>query len=237
MTPTFEMFSLQHISTLLIFMAVTAIIIVYGKRTEEPLRSDIGMMIAGITFSTLLLDAVYKLVFGTFNIYEDLPFFLCDLVAFILPFILYYRNRKWIGILYFWALGGTLQAIITPDLKEGFPTFHFFRYFIGHAGIIMAILYTVIVRGIRIGWQDFILAVIYAQVYLVAVHMINHMLGSNYSYTMAKPPGGSILDVMGPWPWYLLAGEGLMLVLFLLLLLPFLLTAPAAGQREVEETE
>ncbi len=237
MTPTFEMFSLQHISTLLIFIAVTAIIIVYGKRTEEPLRSDIGMMIAGITFSTLLLDAVYKLVFGTFNIYEDLPFFLCDLVAFILPFILYYRNRKWIGILYFWALGGTLQAIITPDLKDGFPTFHFFRYFIGHAGIIMAILYTVIVRRIRIGWQDFILAVIYAQVYLVAVHLINYMLGSNYSYTMAKPPGGSILDVMGPWPWYLLAGEGLMLVLFLLLLLPFLLTAPAAGQREVEETE
>jgi len=234
MTPGFELFSFQHITTLLIFIALTAIVIVQGNRTDEPLKSDIGMMIAGITFSTLILDAVYKLVFGTFSIFEDLPFFMCDLVAFVLPFILYFRNRKWIGILYFWALGGTLQALLTPDLKDGFPTFHFFRYFIGHAGIIMAILYTVIVRKIQIGWQDFIRAVIYAQVYLICVHMINHLIGSNYGYTMAKPPGGSILDLMGPWPWYILAGEGLMLVLFLLLLAPFLLI-PAAKRHQENE--
>jgi hypothetical integral membrane protein (TIGR02206 family) len=116
-----------------------------------------------------------------------------------------------------------MQALITPDIREGFPSFEFFRYFIAHAGIIVAILYTVMVRKIRIGWPDFINAVIYAQVYLVVIHLINHVLGSNYGYTMQKPPGDSILDLMGPWPWYIFWGELLMIGLYLLLILPFIL--------------
>lgn len=72
--------------------------------------------------------------------------------------------------------------------------------------------------------QDFLNAIIYAQVYLVGVHMLNQVMGSNYGYTMGKPPGPSVLDLMGPWPWYLLWGEILMIILYLLLFLPFLLT-------------
>lgn len=223
MSPTFETFSAQHLSTLFIFGLITYAVIRKGKAAEEPEKTDIGIVIAGLTFSTLIIDAIVKLFYGTFDIYSDLPFFLCDLVAMFLPFVLLYQNRKWIGILYFWALAGTMQAIITPDLEDGFPSFHFFRYFIGHAGIIIAILYTVIVHKIDITWQDFINAVIYAQVYLVGVHMINIMMSSNYGYTMHKPPGGSVLDFMGPWPWYILVGELLMVSLYLLLMVPFIL--------------
>ncbi|HQW26692.1 MAG TPA: hypothetical protein PLV75_12055, partial [Saprospiraceae bacterium] len=56
--------------------------------------------------------------------------------------------------------------------------------------------------------------------------MINQILSSNYGYTMQKPPGASILDLMGPWPWYILWGEFLMVFLYLLLLAPFLLWPP-----------
>jgi hypothetical integral membrane protein (TIGR02206 family) len=238
MTPGFESFSTQHFSTLLVFGAITHLIIKKGLVTEEPEKTHIGLVIAGLTFSTLIIDAIVKLAFGTFDIYSDLPFFMCDLVAMFLPFVLLNQNRKWIGILYFWALAGTMQALITPDLKDGFPSFHFFRYFIGHAGIIIAILYTVIVKKIDIGWQDFIQAVIYAQVYLIGVHMINLLMGSNYGYTIQKPPGTSILDFMGPWPWYILWGEFIMVALFLLLLFPFVVrpgkTGGKASSSEVE---
>ena len=166
------------------------------------------------------------MAYGSFDILVDLPFFMCDLVAMILPFIILSENRKWIGILYFWALAGTMQALITPDVEAGFPSFDFFRYFIGHASIIIAVLYTVILKKVRIGWPDFLNAIIYAQGYLVAVHMINQILSSNYGYTMQKPPGASILDLMGPWPWYILWGEFLMVFLYLLLLAPFLLWPP-----------
>ncbi len=222
MTHGFQTFSAQHFITLFALGSITYLTIQKGRVAEEPFKTDLGLIIAGLTCSTILVDAIYKLGFHTFDYLVDLPFFLCDIVALALPFILYRQNRKWIGILYFWALAGTLQALLTPDIEDGFPSFHFFRYFLGHAGIIISVLYTIIVHRIRIGWQDFTNAIVYAQVYLVGVHLINHLLGSNYAYTMQKPPGPSILDMMGPWPWYILGGEFLMVILFLLLMLPFM---------------
>ena len=127
----FESFSAEHLTTLLAFGMITYVAIRKGKVAEEPVKSNIGLMIAGLAFSTLLMDAIVKMAYGSFDILVDLPFFMCDLVAMILPFIILSENRKWIGILYFWSLAGTMQALITPDVEAGFPSFYFFRYFIG----------------------------------------------------------------------------------------------------------
>jgi hypothetical integral membrane protein (TIGR02206 family) len=222
MNTEFQTFSQQHYSVLLVIGLLAFIIIRIGRKLEEPARSDFGLQLAGITCATVILDTIVKLFFGTYDYLVDLPFFLCDVVALLLPFVIAFKKRKWIGIFYFWALAGTLQAILTPDLSDGFPSFHFFRYFIGHAGIILTVLYVVVIDRVRISWQDFIHAIIYAQVYLVIVHMINHLLGSNYAYTMQKPPGASVLDLLGSWPWYIFFGEGIMILLFLFLMIPFI---------------
>lgn len=218
----FQSFSLQHFWALFACGLVTYTAIRKGKEADEETKTNIALVLAGLTFSTIVIEAMIKGSEGTYDYLNDLPLFLCDLVAVLLPFILYSRNRKWIGILYFWAMAGTIQALITPDLKDGFPSFHFFRYFLTHSGIVAAILFTVVVWKIRISWKDFFNAILYAQIYLVAIHLINQLLGSNYTYTMHKPYGPTILDLMGAWPWYILWGECLMVILFLLLMVPFL---------------
>ena len=228
----FQSFSAQHFVTLFALGGITYAAIRRGKMVDEPWKTDIGLIIAGLTFSTVLIDTIYKLWVGTYDILVDLPFFLCDLVALLLPVILYRQNRKWIGILYFWALAGTMQALLTPEIEDGFHSIHYFRYFLGHAGIIAAVLYTIVIHRIRITWQDFVNAILYAQGYLVIVHIINQGLGSNYAYTMQKPPGPSILDFLGAWPWYILWAEVVMIVMFLLLMIPFAISSKGANKGE-----
>ena len=48
-------------------------------------------------------------------------------------------------------------------------------------------------------------------------------------FLRAKPVTGSALDLLGPWPWYILSVEGMGLALFLLLYLPFRKAAPDAS--------
>ena len=56
---------------------------------------------------------------------------------------------------------------------------------------------------------------------LVTVGTVNFLTGGNYMFLARKPETASLLDVLGPYPWYLLSLEAVALLLFLVLYLPF----------------
>jgi len=55
----------------------------------------------------------------------------------------------------------------------------------------------------------------------LAIYFANLIFGSNYMYLNAKPPGTTLYSILGPWPWYILSLEGVILVLFSALMIPF----------------
>ncbi|MDQ3017075.1 MAG: TIGR02206 family membrane protein [Bacteroidota bacterium] len=222
MTKGFHSFSFEHFGALAILVLLTFGAIYFGRRGGDITKGRIGFGIAMASFGVLWIDLIYRLISDTLRISDDLPLFLCDLVACLLPFFIYKRNRTWMGVLYFWSIAGTAQALLTPDLKEGFPSFEYLRYFIMHGCIVAAVIYYVVVWRLRMDWIDFLRAIVYVQVYLICIHLFNLVIGTNYSYTLAKPAGPTALDLMGEWPVYILTAELLMVVLFLLLMLPFL---------------
>jgi hypothetical integral membrane protein (TIGR02206 family) len=216
----FEAYTWQHLLPLVFFSLAGFLLIRNAKGWSERTQTRVGFITSLIVLAFMVGGSIIKLSRGTFDYTDDLPLYLCRLIAWALPVVMWYRNKFWAGIFYFWVLAGTLQGLITPDLAEGFPDYFYFRYWVLHAGLVIATLYAVLVFKVQIKWQHFWLAIGFAQVYIIIIHIINVAIGSNYSYTIRKPPG-SILDFMGPWPWYILAGEGVMVILFLLLMIPW----------------
>ena len=57
--------------------------------------------------------------------------------------------------------------------------------------------------------------------YTAFVDCFNWLTSSDYMYLAAIPTHGSLLSVLGPWPWYTLSGAAVALVLLLILNAPF----------------
>jgi hypothetical integral membrane protein (TIGR02206 family) len=149
------------------------------------------------------------------------PLQLCDAAIFIAAFALVLRNQLLVEVTYFWGLAGTLQALITPDLPQHFPSFPFFQYYVAHGGIVTAALFLVI--GLR-QWprRDAVFRVIAITIaYVLLVGAVDAVTGANYMYLRSKPPTASLFDVMGPWPWYLAEAGVLGIALLFILEAPF----------------
>ena len=152
-----------------------------------------------------------------------LPLGLCDMGTFVAAAALWWRTPLLVEITYFWGLGGTLQALLTPELDASsrFPTYFYFQYYINHGGIVLAACFLVV--GLNLvprPWAVLrLIAITFG--YLVVVAGIDVVTGGDYLYLRAPPPTVSLLNVLGPWPWYIPSMIGLGVVLLLILNSPF----------------
>ena len=132
-----------------------------------------------------------------------LPMHLCDWAAIAAAIALIWPRQKSYELAYFWAFGGTLQALLTPELAAGFPDIRFIIFFVSHDAVIAAVIYLLIVHRLRphlssiprvIGWSLF---------YMAFAFSIDMIAGTNFGYLREKPFTHSLFDLMAPWPWYL----------------------------------
>jgi hypothetical integral membrane protein (TIGR02206 family) len=65
------------------------------------------------------------------------------------------------------------------------------------------------------------LAVVVTTCWAAAMLAFNELAGTNYGFLNAKPAPGSVLDLLGPWPWYLLAEVALVFSLWALMTWPW----------------
>ena len=70
-----------------------------------------------------------------------LPMNLCDWATIVVTISLLFPNQWSYELAYFWALGGTLQALITPALALDFPDPAFVIFFALHGGVIVSVLF------------------------------------------------------------------------------------------------
>lgn len=220
----FVLFGFEHILAILAFAIFGYILINWAKTVSKEKQFKIGNIFAYSMSITIVFWTFLKIYNRGFDIKHDLPFHLCNFIALLLPVLTITRKKIYYEILLFWIFAGTSQAIITPDIKNGFPHFHFLKYWIIHAGLIVFILYITHIYNMRPTLKSVFKSFLALQAYFILMLIINKITGANYFYINRKPEGASILDYLGDWPYYILVGEIILLPYFLIIYLPFYLT-------------
>lgn len=191
------------------------------QRPGRPARL-VGRAISVVLVVDAITYVLYPVFAGGWSARRYLPLNLCD-VALVVAAITCTRPRWQLGVelTYFWGLAGTLQGVLTPDLTVSFPDIEFFEFVVGHVAIVIAALYLVV--GLRCEPRRGSVARVFAitVAYTALVGVFDRLAGANYMYLAHIPRRTSLLSVLGPWPWYILSGAGVAIVLFVVLDSPF----------------
>ena len=228
--------STEHLIAVAAIVVITAALVVTAR-----LRPGAWARVACIALAAILVGAEvgwWAFLVATHatnaELASALPLQLCDTAIFIAALALVLRKQLLVEVTYFWGLAGTIQAVITPDLPQHFPTFPFFQYYIAHGGIVAAALFLVVGLGQWPG-RDAVLRVAFiTTLFALLVGVIDAATGANYMYLRRKPDSATMLDLLGPWPFYIAWAALVAAALLLILDAPFRLlrartNAPGRG--------
>lgn len=223
MTQPFVFMGPSHVTAIALTFAAPIVLTTLsrGVRTislDKSIRWLLAAMIA-VNWALWMALLYFK---GWLNIGNEIPLNLCDWATVATFVALLAPTQRRYELAYFWALCGTLQAIISPDCVYDFPDAQFVLFFVYHGGIIAAVLYLTVGTGMRPYLSSFPRVIGWSLFYAAVAGTADTVLGTNYGFLRAKPDHATILDAFSPWPWYLpelvLAGLAFMIVVYL----PFL---------------
>lgn len=218
----FVLFSTQHWIAIGFIILTGLVLILSQRHAGEKSRRVVRYTLAALLVINESTWQLWNLFTDQWSIQTMLPFHLCSALVWLSAYMLVTRNRTIYEFAYLIGIAGALQAVLTPDLGQyAFPHYRFFQVFISHGIIIIAALFMTLVEGYRPTWHSVKKVAIYGNLYLVAVYLLNLLIGSNYLFIAHKPETASLLDVLPPWPIYILIIEALAAVFILLFYAPF----------------
>ena len=213
-----KLFGPLHL-TLLAAIALLGVLLVLLCRRVEQVRRPIRLLL-GIGL------ALNELVWWRFRYSQEgvhlrnLPLQLCDVTLWMTSLACITLAPALVEFAYFAGFAGAAMALLTPDLWRPWPEYPAIYFFVAHGGIVVGIAVLVMGRiaPLRHGavWRAFGMLLAYAAL----LGLFNAISGANYMYLCRKPANPSLLDMLGPWPVYPVAGALAGLALFWLLWLP-----------------
>ncbi len=215
-TPSFAQFSTTHFMAIgVLCFSIILLLISRKKWSVKPMsRQRIERLFALSLAVMEVLYHVWLIRIGRWDLSNSLPLELCSISLIIAIVLLWTGNRRLIDFVFFAGIGGALQAMATPVLDVGFPHFRYFHFFYSHIGIILTALYFTWMKGYRPSFKGIIKTMVILNVLLPLIFGVNALFRGNYMFLREKPANGSLLDYLGPYPWYILSLEGIAFMMF-----------------------
>lgn len=213
-------FSAFHLAIVAAVPAAGAALAAWA-RVRPGASRPIRLALAGAIAAYELAWYGYTVAAGWFRPPHGLPLDLCDVVLWLTVYALV-TLRPWaLDLVFYFGLAGSGMAILTPDVGAPFPSVPALAFFLAHGGVVAAILFLVLSGKLRPRPGSWWRALAWGNAYAAAVFVFDLFFGTNYMYLREKPSAPSLLDWLGPWPWYILGAEVVAVVLLALLYLPF----------------
>lgn len=221
----FQFYSVSHNTALIIIAALILMLYLFrhvfkSKSLDPYIRYSMAVFL--VLFEIALYIWYFR--FNQWSADATLPFQLCSMTFMLSIIMLISKNYAVYEFIYFAGLGGAAQALLTPAaILSDFPNFTYYYFFIAHGGIVLTCLYMTWVIGYRPRFKSIWKTMLILNLYMGFAVIINKLTGGNYLFISHKPAEASLLDYLGPWPWYIVSMEAAALVIFIILYLPFAL--------------
>jgi len=221
--PEFHAWGPSHLTVIFLTVGLPFLLALIVHRTKSRvLERSICFAISALLLINYVAYVIVARQFGVNHWYKVLPLQLCDWAMLVIIVALWTGNRRWLEVAYFWGIGGTLQAIITPNLQFGFPDLRFISFFVAHSGIIVGIVFLMLIYGFRPRAIGVLRTFVWTEIYFVVAFTIDLLTGENYGFLLHKPEAASLLNFLSDSrPLYLLEFHGLAFLFFSVLYVPF----------------
>ena len=222
MIASFARFGPAHITAIGLTFIIPLVLSALARFDQSgSMNCVVGFVFAAILVINKIIGVTFLSRDGEITVASLVPMHLCDWAAITAVITLLHPNQWTYELCYFWALGGTFQALLTPDLREGFPHPQFISFFTQHGVVLAAVVYTTLAMKLRPVPESIIRVLAWSAVYLIVAVGVNLLLGTNFGYLRAKPEQSSLMDYLAPWPFYIIELGLLAILLCLAFYLPF----------------
>ena len=216
-------FAFAHLVALGIVGAVTAACafgVRSGPRAAATIRGILAVTLPLALLLLMILDARAGVSWRSYA-----PLQLCDVAVPLAVVALLTRHPLAFELTYAWSIAGTLPALLTPDVAEGFPHWRWLLYFAQHGGLVVA-AGTLVAMGLRPRAWTPLRALLWLNVVALGIGAVDWVSGANFMYLRQKPGTATPLDWFGPWPLYIVTCEWIALAVFCVACAPLRLFRP-----------
>jgi hypothetical integral membrane protein (TIGR02206 family) len=216
----FHLFGPLHLAILVANLAVPAGL-AFVTRRYWSCAAATRIALASILAADGLSWHLYRYFAQGVGFPDILPLEMCDIAFWLTVIALLTLEEHIFELAYYWGLAGSGMATITPYLRTPLHTYQSCQYFTGHCLLIIGVLYLLWSGQARPRARSWWFALCSLNLYAAMIAVVDWLGGTNFMYLREKPASMSLLDMLGRWPWYIVASEFVALILFLLLQQPF----------------
>lgn len=231
----FHPFGPAHVAVIFLVPVVAGLLAVTRRRfvsASKPIRYSLALL---LVLSSVSYYASW-IIQGERMFPNHVPLELCDVALWLVVATLLSLKPAIFDLAYYWALIGTALAVVTPNLT--YPSlFMEVQFFADHGLIVVAVLYLVLSGELRPRRGSVRRSLLALNALALIVGTFDFLFKTNYMFLRAKPQGKTLMDLFGPWPWYVGVCECVGLLAFPLLYLPFWRQPAAETDRKKHAVE